>query len=328
MDDPVVAADGHTYNRANIEKWLEEHDTSPLTNEPLESKALFPNMAMRRQINAWREEHGHPPLIIGKPVKAKAGGGGGAAAGGAQILKPAAVCAFSQKALEAFCVTCKKSICSGCAIDSARCQSHETRPLSWVVSLIRAETEAWVQVEEGRPQQLQAECERVDAAADAAIAAFTSRVRQEADELKVELRRACVGELEGLVRERVQLLADVELAAASTESCVAGSEAARCLLTAVTRAPRPPPPDAGGGRFEAAAAAAAAVRGRLLGRVVGGGAAAAGAIQLNEQSQAEQNQIVEESKRKIAKLKEQHKQKIAQLKADHCAIAEGIYTRF
>jgi hypothetical protein len=61
---------------------------------------------------------------------------------------------------------------------------------------------------------------------------------------------------------------------------------------------------------------------------VGGGAVAAGAIQLNEQSQAEQNQIVEESKRKIAKLKEQHKQKIAQLKADHCAIAEGIYTRF
>lgn len=59
--------------------------------------------------------------------------------------------------------------------------------------------------------------------------------------------------------------------------------------------------------------------------------AEAAMIQLNEQSQAEQNQIVEDGKRKMAKLKEQkdqQKKKIAQLKTDHCAIAEGIYTRF
>lgn len=55
--------------------------------------------------------------------------------------------------------------------------------------------------------------------------------------------------------------------------------------------------------------------------------AEAAMIQLNEQSQAEQNQVVEESKRKIAKLKEQQKKKIAQLKTDHCAVADGIYTR-
>jgi hypothetical protein len=99
--------------------------------------------------------------------------------------------AHSKKALEAFCVTCKKSICSGCAIDSARCKSHETRPLTWIVSLLRAERDAWVQVDEGRPQQLQSECARVDAAADTAIAAFTSRVREEAAELKLDLQRAC-----------------------------------------------------------------------------------------------------------------------------------------
>jgi predicted Holliday junction resolvase-like endonuclease len=55
--------------------------------------------------------------------------------------------------------------------------------------------------------------------------------------------------------------------------------------------------------------------------------AEAAMIQLSEQSQAEQNQVVEESKRKIAKLKEQQKKKIAQLKTDHCAVADGIYTR-
>ena len=202
MDDPVVAADGHTYNRKDIEDWFKEHNTSPKTGEEFESKTLFPNIAIRTLINAWREEHGLPALTFGKPAKAPAhvaGGGGGGC--GAQIVKPSAVCAHSKKALEAFCITCKKSICSGCAIDATRCKSHDTRPLAWILSLLRAENEAWVQVQEGRPQQLQAECERVDAAADAAIAAFTSRVRQEADELKVELRRACVGELEGLVRE-------------------------------------------------------------------------------------------------------------------------------
>ena len=48
MDDPVVAADGHTYNRVDSETWLKEHDTSPLTHETLEHKMLIPNLAMRR----------------------------------------------------------------------------------------------------------------------------------------------------------------------------------------------------------------------------------------------------------------------------------------
>jgi hypothetical protein len=117
MDDPVVAADGHTYNRVDIETWLKEHDTSPLTNESLESKALFPNMGICRQINAWCEEHGLPPLTIGQPAKAKAGG--------ARILKPAAVCGFSQKPLQAFCVTCRKSICINCAIDIGQFSSPQ-----------------------------------------------------------------------------------------------------------------------------------------------------------------------------------------------------------
>ena len=95
MDDPVFAADGHTYNRADIERWLKQHETSPLTNEPLEHKILTPNMDKRRQINAWREQHGLPALVIGQPAKAKAGGGGAAADRGPLIHNPAAVCAHS-----------------------------------------------------------------------------------------------------------------------------------------------------------------------------------------------------------------------------------------
>ena len=67
MDDPVVAADGHTYNRFDIENWFKEHDTSPLTSEPLEHKILTPNIMARKQINAWREQHGLPALSFGRP---------------------------------------------------------------------------------------------------------------------------------------------------------------------------------------------------------------------------------------------------------------------
>ena len=33
--DPVIAADGHTYEKAAITEWLQEHQTSPVTGETL-----------------------------------------------------------------------------------------------------------------------------------------------------------------------------------------------------------------------------------------------------------------------------------------------------
>ena len=48
MTDPVVAADGHTYERAAIEAWLKSHQTSPMTREPLAHKNLVPNVGMYR----------------------------------------------------------------------------------------------------------------------------------------------------------------------------------------------------------------------------------------------------------------------------------------
>ena len=47
MRDPVICCDGHSYDRVNIERWLESHDTSPLTNAQLSSKALIPNHQLR-----------------------------------------------------------------------------------------------------------------------------------------------------------------------------------------------------------------------------------------------------------------------------------------
>lgn len=53
MEDPVICADGVTFERGAIEPWLEDHDTSPLTGEPLPHKLLTPNQALRDLV----EEH-------------------------------------------------------------------------------------------------------------------------------------------------------------------------------------------------------------------------------------------------------------------------------
>ena len=50
MVDPVIAADGNTYERKEIEEWLETHDTSPLTNQRLEHQFLTTNRAAKQQI--------------------------------------------------------------------------------------------------------------------------------------------------------------------------------------------------------------------------------------------------------------------------------------
>ena len=47
MTEPVVAGDGHTYERKNIEEWLRRSNAvSPLTNQPMHRR-LTPNHALK-----------------------------------------------------------------------------------------------------------------------------------------------------------------------------------------------------------------------------------------------------------------------------------------
>ena len=77
MVDPVTAADGMTYERVEIEKWLDDHDNSPCSAE-LPNRILHPNQALksasatgktraqevhgageqRRRRRQWSAEHG------------------------------------------------------------------------------------------------------------------------------------------------------------------------------------------------------------------------------------------------------------------------------
>jgi len=57
MKDPVVAADGHSYERTAIEEWLRNHNNSPMTNKALPHKKLVPNIALGTLIKDTTQVH-------------------------------------------------------------------------------------------------------------------------------------------------------------------------------------------------------------------------------------------------------------------------------
>lgn len=48
--DPVIAPDGHSYERSEIVRWLRKKRTSPVTGEKLRYPLLIPNHALRNTI--------------------------------------------------------------------------------------------------------------------------------------------------------------------------------------------------------------------------------------------------------------------------------------
>ena len=51
MEDPVIAADGFSYERSAIEDWLSRRSgSSPMTGAPLAHQHLTPNLAVRSAV--------------------------------------------------------------------------------------------------------------------------------------------------------------------------------------------------------------------------------------------------------------------------------------
>lgn len=50
MCDSVIAADGHSYERAALEAWLARHSTSPVTGQPLPHTRILDNILIRTAI--------------------------------------------------------------------------------------------------------------------------------------------------------------------------------------------------------------------------------------------------------------------------------------
>lgn len=51
--DPVVAEDGHTYERTAIEEWIQRNGTSPMTRKPMSLEILIPNYAIKKVLG-WQ----------------------------------------------------------------------------------------------------------------------------------------------------------------------------------------------------------------------------------------------------------------------------------
>ena len=64
MTDPVICSDGISYERSAIERWLFDHDTSPMTNKPLTSKTLISNITLRNTINDFKNTNTIKPSTI------------------------------------------------------------------------------------------------------------------------------------------------------------------------------------------------------------------------------------------------------------------------
>ena len=64
MADPVVCADGHTYERVAIEGWLAVHDTSPKTGAPLDDKTLTTNHVLRSVIQQKQQRRRQSPQAV------------------------------------------------------------------------------------------------------------------------------------------------------------------------------------------------------------------------------------------------------------------------
>mmetsp|Transcript_9035 Transcript_9035/g.10215 ORF Transcript_9035/g.10215 Transcript_9035/m.10215 type:complete len:144 (+) Transcript_9035:19-450(+) len=55
MTDPVVTPYGHTYERKNIEEYIERHGIDPMTRKPLAKDALIPNYSIRTMLEHYCE---------------------------------------------------------------------------------------------------------------------------------------------------------------------------------------------------------------------------------------------------------------------------------
>jgi actin beta/gamma 1 len=54
MFDPVIMSDGFSYERVDAEEWLQDHTTSPLTNNTLSSTQLISNVTLRHSIEEYQ----------------------------------------------------------------------------------------------------------------------------------------------------------------------------------------------------------------------------------------------------------------------------------
>jgi WD40 repeat protein len=69
--EPVVAADGFTYEKVNIDKWLTTSDILPKTSTPLKNNTLIPNNTLKRAIHEMVDDRAKFPKNFLCPITGK-----------------------------------------------------------------------------------------------------------------------------------------------------------------------------------------------------------------------------------------------------------------
>jgi len=54
-ENPVLTAEGFTYNKQNVSDWFKNHNTNPVTNTPLANTNLVPNRVLQKFIQVWKQ---------------------------------------------------------------------------------------------------------------------------------------------------------------------------------------------------------------------------------------------------------------------------------
>ena len=55
MEDPVITKYGHSYERKEIENWIDKAGNDPLTKKPLTKNDIFPNYQLKNLIEEYKK---------------------------------------------------------------------------------------------------------------------------------------------------------------------------------------------------------------------------------------------------------------------------------
>ena len=57
MEEPMTAADGHTYEGSALQQWLKQHSTSPVTGSSLAHNQMVPNLVLKTVAIQWNLQY-------------------------------------------------------------------------------------------------------------------------------------------------------------------------------------------------------------------------------------------------------------------------------
>ena len=53
LEEPVIAADGYTYEQHAFQEWLKQHTNSPVTGQPLQNAAMLSKFAIMAVLEGY-----------------------------------------------------------------------------------------------------------------------------------------------------------------------------------------------------------------------------------------------------------------------------------